>query len=65
MVNLLPIPALDGGRIFMTLPEIILRRRIPAKYQAIINEIGFIILITLLGIFYIKDIINPVNFTLP
>jgi regulator of sigma E protease len=65
VANLLPIPALDGGRIFMTLPEIILRRRIPAKYQAMINGIGFIILITLLGFFYIKDIISPVNFTLP
>jgi len=65
VANLLPIPALDGGRIFMTLPEIILRRRIPAKYQAMINGIGFIILLTLLVFFYIKDIISPVNFTLP
>jgi regulator of sigma E protease len=65
VANLLPIPALDGGRIFMTLIEIILRRRIPAKYQTMINGIGFIILITLLGFFYIKDIISPVNFILP
>ena len=65
VANLLPIPALDGGRIFMTLPEIILRRRIPAKYQAAINGIGFFFLITLLGFFYIKDIISPVNFILP
>jgi len=65
VANLLPIPALDGGRIFMTLPEIFLRRRIPGKYQAMINGISFIILITLLGFFYIKDIISPVNFTLP
>jgi regulator of sigma E protease len=65
VANLLPIPALDGGRIFMTLLEIIFRRRIPAKYQAMINGIGFIILITLLGFFYIKDIISPVTFTLP
>jgi hypothetical protein len=49
----------------MTLPEIILRRRIPAKYQAMINGIGFLILISLLGLFYIKDMISPVNFTLP
>jgi regulator of sigma E protease len=63
--NLLPIPALDGGRIFMTLPDIFLRRRIPAKYQAMINGIGFIILVTLLGFFYVKDIISPVNFILP
>jgi regulator of sigma E protease len=65
VANLLPIPAFDGGRIFMTLPEILFRRRIPAKYQAMINGIGFIILITLLGFFYLKDIISPVNFTLP
>ncbi len=65
VANLLPIPALDGGRIFMTLIEIALRRRIPAKYQMAINGIGFIILLTLLGFFYIKDIISPVNFVLP
>jgi regulator of sigma E protease len=65
VANLLPIPALDGGRIFMTLIEIILRRPIPAKYQIMINGIGFLILITLLGFFYIRDIISPVNFTLP
>lgn len=65
VANLLPIPALDGGRIFMTLIEIVMRRPIPAKYQVMINGIGFIILITLLGFFYIKDIIFPVNITLP
>ncbi len=65
VANLLPIPAFDGGRIFMTLPEILFRRRIPAKYQAMINGIGFLVLVTLLGFFYLKDIISPVNFTLP
>ncbi len=65
VINLLPIPALDGGRIFMTLPEILIRRPIPAKYQAMINGIGFIVLLTLLGFFYIKDFINPVTFNLP
>ncbi len=65
VINLLPIPALDGGRIFMTLPEILLKRRIPAQYQAMINGIGFIILLTLLGFFYIKDLINPTTINLP
>ncbi len=65
VINLLPIPALDGWRIFMSLTEIILHRRIPAKYQAAINGIGFIILLVLLGFFYIKDIISPISFTLP
>jgi regulator of sigma E protease len=65
LANLLPIPALDGGRIFMTLPEIILRKRIPAKYQAMINSISFVALLLLLGFFYIKDFINPVTINLP
>jgi regulator of sigma E protease len=65
VANLMPIPALDGGRIFMTLIEVIIRRPIPAKYQAAINGAGFIIMILLLGVFYIKDIINPANITLP
>lgn len=65
VANLLPIPGLDGGRIFLTLIEIISRRSIPAKYQAVINGVGFIFLMTLLGFFYIKDFINPVTFTLP
>ncbi len=65
VANLLPIPALDGGRIFMTLIEVVIRRPIPAKYQAAINGAGFIIMVLLLGAFYIKDIISPANLTLP
>jgi len=65
VVNLLPIPALDGWRIFTTFVEIIMRRPIPAKYQNAINSIGFLVLLILLGFFYIKDLINPIHFTLP
>jgi regulator of sigma E protease len=65
VANLLPIPALDGWRIFTTLVEIVLRRPIPAKYQAAINSIGFLVLLILLGFFYIKDFITPISFTLP
>ena len=65
VVNLLPIPALDGWRIFTTVVEIIMRRPIPAKYQNAINSIGFLVLLILLGFFYIKDLINPIHFTLP
>jgi regulator of sigma E protease len=65
VVNLLPIPALDGWRIFTTLVEIVMRRPIPAKYQNAINSIGFLVLLILLGFFYIKDFFNPIHFTLP
>jgi regulator of sigma E protease len=65
LVNLLPVPALDGWHIFMALVELVIRRKIPAKYQAAINGIGFIVLLSLLGFFYIKDFINPVTINLP
>ena len=65
VVNLLPIPALDGWRVFTTIIEIIMRRPIPAKYQTAINSVGFLVLLILLGFFYIKDLINPITFTLP
>jgi membrane-associated protease RseP (regulator of RpoE activity) len=65
VVNLLPIPALDGWRIFTTLVEIVIRRPIPAKYQTAINSIGFLVLLVLLGFFYIKDLISPIAISLP
>jgi regulator of sigma E protease len=65
VVNLLPIPALDGWRVFTTLIEMVMRRPIPAKYQTAINSVGFLVLLILLGFFYIKDLINPISITLP
>ncbi|MEK6220775.1 MAG: M50 family metallopeptidase, partial [Chloroflexota bacterium] len=37
LLNLFPIPGLDGGRILFALPEIILKRRIPQKYEEALN----------------------------
>ena len=62
LLNLLPIPALDGGRIVFTLPEIILRRRIPATYEAMINTVSLALLVLLMIYINIQDFVNPVNF---
>lgn len=58
--NLLPIPALDGGRILFVLPEILFRRRVPARYENMINLIGFTTLILLMIYITSQDIINPI-----
>ncbi len=58
--NLLPIPALDGGRMLFVLPEIILKKRIPPKYENAINFVSFMLLILLMVFLFIQDIINPV-----
>jgi regulator of sigma E protease len=59
--NLFPIPALDGGRILFILPEIFLRRRVPAKYENAIHMVGFAMLLILLLYINLQDFINPVQ----
>lgn len=42
--NLLPIPALDGGRLLFLIIEAIIRRPVPQKFEGIVNTIGFALL---------------------
>lgn len=58
--NLLPIPALDGGRIILLLPEIFLRKKVPPKYENAINMVGFVALLALMVIITTMDIVNPI-----
>lgn len=62
ILNLLPIPALDGGRILFTLPEIVFRRRIPVEWQNWINTISITVLIALFIYINILDFTNPISF---
>ena len=63
--NLLPIPALDGGRILFTLPEILFKKRIPYKLENVINGVAFLLLIALMVFINAMDFINPSNIKLP
>ena len=62
LLNLMPIPALDGGRILFIMPEIILRRRIPPNYENAINLVSFAMLILLMIYINIQDFVNPAEF---
>jgi regulator of sigma E protease len=59
--NLFPIPALDGGRILLTLPEILIRRRVPAQFENMLHLVGFAVLIILLIYINIQDFVNPIQ----
>lgn len=61
IMNLLPIPAVDGGRILFVLPEILIRRRIPAQYENAIHLVGFALLILLLIYINLQDFLNPIQ----
>lgn len=56
IINLLPFPALDGGRLFFLLIEVIIRRPIPSKFVRVANATGFILLITLMLVVTAHDI---------
>jgi regulator of sigma E protease len=61
ILNLLPIPALDGGRIMFTLPEIILGRRVPPRYENAIHLVSLALLLMLLLFVNLQDFLNPVS----
>jgi regulator of sigma E protease len=60
LLNLLPVPALDGGRILFTLPELLFRKRIPPAYENAVNLVGLAVLLLLLVYINLQDFINPV-----
>ncbi|MBN1178277.1 MAG: site-2 protease family protein [Anaerolineae bacterium] len=60
LTNLLPLPALDGGRIVFVLIEAIRGRRIRPEVEASIHFAGMVILLALLAVVMVRDIVNPV-----
>jgi regulator of sigma E protease len=58
VVNFIPFPALDGGRILFVAIESVIRRRISAKFTNIVNTVGFALLIALMVIVTYKDIVR-------
>ena len=54
--NLLPFPALDGGRVVFLLIEKILGRPVPQKYEAIVNTVGLFLLFGLMIFTAFSDI---------
>ena len=54
--NLLPIPALDGGRLFFMLIEMIFRKPIPAKYENYVHAAGMILLLGFMAVVTFSDI---------
>lgn len=65
VMNLFPIPALDGGRILFTLPEILFRKRIPAEWENMVNGVAMLLLIVLMLFVNVMDFVNPVQIPRP
>jgi regulator of sigma E protease len=59
--NLLPFPALDGGRIFFLLIELIIQRPLNRKLENFINFAGLAILFTIMILITFKDIFSLIG----
>jgi regulator of sigma E protease len=58
IINLVPFPALDGGRILFVAIEGVTKRHINPKVASVLNTVGFFILIALMLIVTYRDILR-------
>ncbi len=58
ILNILPIPALDGGRFFFILIEAVTRRKVNRKVEGYAHAIGMAVLLALIALITINDLIR-------
>jgi regulator of sigma E protease len=61
IINILPFPALDGGRLLFLLIEKIKGKPIKQEVEALLNNIGFMLLMLLVVVVTFKDIVGLFN----
>jgi regulator of sigma E protease len=58
VINIMPFPALDGGRLIFIVFEVVLRRRLSAKWEAIAHTTGYVLLMLMILAITGNDIWN-------
>lgn len=58
ILNLLPIPALDGGRLVFMLVEVIRGKPVPPEKEGIVHFIGLIFFMILMVFVFFNDLVN-------
>lgn len=61
LFNLLPLPALDGGRLFFLAIEFVFRKPVPAKYEGWVHAIGMVLLLVLMAVISFSDILRLIR----
>ena len=61
LINLLPLPALDGGRLVFLLVEGIRRKPVKPVYEGWVHMAGFVLLLGLILVFTYRDIVRLVS----
>jgi regulator of sigma E protease len=63
--NLLPFPALDGGRILFILPELIFRKRVSPQIENVVHGLGMALLLIFMLYVNVMDFVNPAVINIP
>lgn len=58
LLNLLPIPVLDGGHVVFILLEVVTRRRVHERVQAIATQVGLIMLLLFMTFVIVVDVLK-------
>ena len=58
LLNLLPIPLLDGGHVVYCLAEIVMRRPVPERVQAVGASLGVVLLGGLMALVFVNDFLR-------
>jgi len=59
--NLLPLPALDGGRLLFMLIELVTRKKVPPEKEGLVHTIGLVLLLMLAVVVFYSDIMKLVR----
>lgn len=58
VMNLLPIPGVDGGRLFFLLIEAIFRRKVPKKFEGVLTAVCMLLLMIFAVFIMYQDIMK-------
>lgn len=61
IINILPIPALDGGRLFFILIEGVTRKKVNPRFEGYAHTIGMVLLLLLIALITIHDLFKLVT----
>lgn len=61
IMNLLPIPALDGGRLMFILIEWVRGKPVPPEKEGIVHLVGFVLLMVFMVALVVKDVWQWIN----
>ena len=61
VINILPFPALDGGRLLFIAVEAVSRRKVNPSFEQVANTVGFFVLISLIVLISFNDVVRIIS----